>query len=388
METRHDVLAAIEAAGFELSAPGLARFHRAGVIDEPIVRSLGRGRGRVSLYPSGTIARAVRAASLAGVERRLSQRAWLMWWFDGGPMSRAAREFMEASAARLDEGFAVVRDLAAGNAVTVDGETFDLNQMYRFAEQGRLQAPLAKVRRRVGKDRVSSIVQFIIELGSGTFSAFPVDTLAGTSAPEEELVARGLGLARAREESLAGGRPWLQGGLEDDFKRVAAMIAELSFVEATADDDAMLNIARFEFRTLVRVVSEAAECLDPVFGRNAFSFRNLAGALSPRKYDDQVFAVLTWSRLRHDRNLREGMEMFNASAGKVAAMSKALATLALLREKIPAYQQLLEPRRIAAALSDPEAQAAYEAELAECREHHLAEVTEALASEAKAFSVH
>lgn len=379
-ESKQEVLEAAAAAGYSLTGPQLARMHRAGVIDEPEVRSLGRKRGRVSLYPLGTSSTVVRAASLADVERRLPQRAWLMWWLDGGPMSRAARQFLEETSTKLDHEFELVRQLAAGEEITLDGQSFDLDKLYQAVETGRLEGPLAKARRRVGKDKMSSLFRFLVEFGTGTFTAFPMDQLLQTTAPEEELVEVGLGFARARRDSLAGAAPWLQGDLEADFRRIASMIAGLSLEASAASHDALLNVARFELRTLAETLSEAADCLDAVFGRGAFGYRDLADILSAQTYDHQVGSLLTWSHVRrYDRGLRQGMEETNALGGQVKAMTHALNTLALLGEAIPAYRSLLAPGRLGAALQDPVVGERYTEELAEVREKHLDEINKVLA---------
>ncbi|HET8893025.1 MAG TPA: hypothetical protein VFM96_02875 [Gaiellaceae bacterium] len=300
-------------------------------------------------------------------------------------MSRAARQFLEDTASNLDRELDLVRQLAAGEGITLDGQSFDLDRLYQAVETGRLDGPLAKARRRVGKDKMSSLFRFLVEFGTGKFTAFPIDQLLQTTAPEEELIEVGLGFARARRDSLAGAAPWLQGDLEADFKRIASMIAGLSLQASAESNDVFLNIARFELRTLARTVSQAADCLDAVFGRGAFGYRDLADILSAQTYEHQVGSVLMWSHVRrHDTGLRQGMEEINAVAGQVKVMTYALSTLALLRERIPAYENLLTPGRLGAALRNPAVGELYSAELAEVRERHLAEVTEVLATQAGA----
>jgi hypothetical protein len=197
---------------------------------------------------------------------------------------------------------------------------------------------------------------------------------------EPRLRPRSAGLARARRDSLAGATPWLQGDLEADFKRIASMIADLSLRASALSEDTLLNIARFELRTLAGTVSEAADCLDAVFGRSAFGYRDLADILSAQTYKHQVGSLLIWSHLRrHDRGLRQGMEEINAVAGQVKVMTHALNTLALLAEKIPAYKSLLSPGRLGSALQDPVVGERYAEELAELREKHLDEINEVLA---------
>lgn len=76
------------------------------------------------------------------------------------------------------------------------------------------------------------------------------------------------------------------------------------------------------------------------------------------------------------------MEEINACAGQVRVMTRALTTLTVLREKIPAYESLLTPGRLGAALRDPAIAESFNAELVEMRETHLGEVTAVLASQA------
>lgn len=160
------------------------------------------------------------------------------------------------------------------------------------------------------------------------------------------------------------------------------MIAGLTLRTSAETTDGLLNVARFELRTLATTISEAADCLDAVFGRSAFGYRDLADILSTQDYEHQVGSLLTWSHLRrHDRGLREGMEEINACAGQVKVMTQALNTLALLRERIPAYESLLAPARLGAALRDPAAGERYTAELAQVRANHLDEITEVLSSQ-------
>lgn len=101
VETKEEVIAALVDAGFPLNPAQLARLHRARAIRLVASPGLGQGKGRQSLYASGTIQQAIRLAALASRERRLPERAWLSWWLYGGPISGAAAEFLRARA--LDE---------------------------------------------------------------------------------------------------------------------------------------------------------------------------------------------------------------------------------------------------------------------------------------------
>lgn len=322
-ETKDEILAAAITAGVPLTAPQLARLHRAGAIAKPEVRSLGRGKGRSSVYPAGTAAQVLRLSDLREQERRLPERAWLAWWLGGGRMSDAVRGYLTRSASELDATLEMVRTLQRGEAVEIDGRPTTIDDVYRAAEKERLSGVLGRARARTGPNRFSSVVAFLMQLSSGEFATFPLDSLVGTSEPERQLIETALGLTRARQDSIAGREPWLNGDLETDFSRLARKLKDFSFVGEARESDALLNSARIEFRALADMVKGAAEFFDAIFGRGAFSFREMAESLTPQSYRDQVFAVLTWSHLRRDRQLREGMTEISALRGVVAQMHEA-----------------------------------------------------------------
>jgi hypothetical protein len=379
VETKEEILAALTNAGISMSGPQLARLHRAGAIELAGVRGLGRGRGRESLYRAGATAQAMRLASLAPRERRLPQRAWLDWWLFGGPMSAAASRFLAARAYELDEMLGKVRALGRGETVEIDGRLWTVDEIYAAAEDQRLSGPLARARARTGRKRFSSVMAFLVQLVTGQFRSFPIDELEGSSAPEAQLVEVSFGLGRARKEELGGVGPWLQGGLEDVFSRLAEQLKTLSFQAAAEEPDFLLNIARLEVKTLAEVVAISADCFDAIFGRGAFSYREMADTLDMDDYDAQVFATLAWSRLRRDRSWREGMSEMNAQRGQATAMRQAVITMAALRDAIPTFSELLAPERLAAALRDPESANEFARQLVVLRERMPQEVDAALA---------
>lgn len=378
-ETKGEILAALAEVGSSLSDSQLARLHRAGAISPPTLRSLGRGRGRQSLYPPGTTVQVIRLAQLASRERRLPERAWLCWWLYGGAISDAAACFLRATAADLQSMVEKVRALARGESVETDGKSWTLDDMYRAAEEERLDGVLGKARARTGKRRFSSVMAFLVQVAAGEFRAFPEDSLAGSSEPEQQLIEFALGLTRGRSEELGDVEPWLQGDLEADFARLAAQVKTMSFDQEAAEPDHLLNIARVEVKALAEVVATAADGFDAIFGRGAFSYRAMAEALTLDDYRAQVFAVLAWSKMRRDRELREGMTEVVAHRGQVEIMRQAIQTIAALRERVPVLAEALAPARLADAFRDAEAGRAFEGELARLREAHAAEVAQTLA---------
>lgn len=379
-ETKRDILAAAVAAGLRLTAPQLARLHRAGAIAKPETISLGRGKGRSSVYPAGTATQVFRLVELSGQERRLPERAWLAWWLDGGRISDAARAYLNRAARELDALVETMRALQRGEVVEIDGREIAIDDLYAAAENERLAGVLGRARARTGRDRFSSVVAFLIQLSSGEFERFPLDRVLGTSEPEWKLIEVALGLTRARQDAISGHEPWLAGDLEGDFARLAQQLKDISFVRQACESDVLLNCARVELQAMIDVVGGAADFFDTVFGQGAFSYRELAESLAPRGYRDQIFALLAWSRMRRDRRLREGMVEVTALRGLVSQMRNGLSIVERLRMEIPALAPLLTSERLATAMLNASEMARLQSALGEARGLYAEEIESALSS--------
>lgn len=140
-----NVIASVETAGYTMSKSQLWRLTSAGIVGEPKVESRGRSLGKESHYPPGTAERTIRALSLADVERRLPERAWLIWWLDGGEMSTGARTFLQETARELDHQLGQIRKLVKGNAL---GDPDAVAQLKRSTSEHRPSASMARSLRR------------------------------------------------------------------------------------------------------------------------------------------------------------------------------------------------------------------------------------------------
>lgn|SRR5690606_5868131 len=74
--TPEEVIHALRPYGQHIARSTLTQYARAGVIGSPTVRSLGRGRGRVSEYPPQTPAEVVAARTLVGTTLYPSTITW------------------------------------------------------------------------------------------------------------------------------------------------------------------------------------------------------------------------------------------------------------------------------------------------------------------------
>lgn len=223
-------------------------------------------------------------------------------------------------------------------------------------------------------------MQFLLELASGTFTAFPIDALEGSSAAAAQLVERALGFDHARQASVAGSEPWLQGDLELDFARLSSILRDISLETQASAAGESLERAREEIRSFQEVIEATAEGARLLLGRGAFGFRLLANAFATAGYRGEVFFLLAWQAMREHEDLRQGMDVILECLPQAQAMREGGRTLAYLRAKVPAYRKLLAPRRIAKALRDPVAQARFEQEIAAVRTAHAGEIDAALAA--------
>lgn len=79
-QTSDQVLLAVGAAGFPITGDQLARWHRAGLVPRPRQRSLGRGKGTATIYPSGTVEQVVALCQITSQHRSLARAAFKLWW--------------------------------------------------------------------------------------------------------------------------------------------------------------------------------------------------------------------------------------------------------------------------------------------------------------------
>lgn len=75
-----DLLVAVAEAGFTVSEPQLARWHRAGLLPRPRQLSLGRGKGTATAYPPGTALQLLALCRIRHTEHSLARAGFRLWW--------------------------------------------------------------------------------------------------------------------------------------------------------------------------------------------------------------------------------------------------------------------------------------------------------------------
>lgn len=373
MEDRNDVLRRAAEAGHDLSDDQLARMHRSGAINEPILERRGR-KGTASLYPIGTTNR-VLALLRHDDRRRLRERSWQTWWDEGGDIPPAARQFLQENAESFDR---ITRFLGR----LIDRETRNsaaaerrMEQLREHARTSRLSGPLATARRRVGKSGFQTVAHVFSQVGTGrfvTYGYWDVDE-DGTPRPDTAaaLVEKALGLDRARVDRLADAPPWYSGSSEADLARLSSLFAKRPLSKLADQGDAILEQARAEFRAFITVITTTAALMESFFGRNAFGFGLFTRLLRWKRPGNQTVMLLGWILLSGESDLKKGMDEIVALEPKARAWADLQTILGELRTEIAAYGEVLTDRRIGKALRSASESARLSEDVAKIRSQNL-----------------
>src|SRR5437879_4142586 len=107
-ESAAELIRAASAAGYRVSRPQLARWHRRRLLPTPRTRGLGRGRGSETWYPPGSSAQLVALCEFRRARRNLDDVAWLLWWAGHDIPSSVTSAFMVRTAQEWQRRWAAV----------------------------------------------------------------------------------------------------------------------------------------------------------------------------------------------------------------------------------------------------------------------------------------
>lgn len=138
------------------------RYHHAGVLPSPKMVGLGRGRGRVALYPAGSERQLVRLQELLAQDRS-AERARFQLWLERFPVAT------HWICAYLRQTLGQMDDLVAEHSDdTLDGPNERVDQLLELASTGRLSSPvLGAARRRLGREAFATIPALLMDLLAG-----------------------------------------------------------------------------------------------------------------------------------------------------------------------------------------------------------------------------
>jgi hypothetical protein len=236
------------------------------------------------------------------------------------------------------------------------------------AATARLDKFLRRARKRVHSKRFDTFLRVLFELAGGTFEGF------GAEEPEtdREIMEKGAGVDLERLYHLAGIEPNSQDDIETILRDSSRLVLEHPLGEElkTLTDEQLLE-ARDEVRSWLALVGGYSLVLDQALGRGAFELSGLGRAIRDMKAQEQALWLLLWavSRYRRPGELRKGLEDYGKSRPEMHEglrdWENLLARLERVRTEVPALSDVLAPRRIKAALRNPQELERFETELDE-----------------------
>lgn len=365
-ESTEELLETARAAGYDVTAYQVRRWHRAGLLEPPRQQALGRGRGTVSLYRAGTRERLLAICRLHHAHRSLRELRWLLWWERCDVPAEWARQSLLAEARAVREQL---------DALVTDGAlTEEAEQVLEAASTARLPTKSMRwARKRVGAKDFGWFVESLFLAGAGRGKDLLNEDI--------EVLERGLGLDRARSDRLPSGQPWLTGDPRADLVTMAKLFHPGELVAGLDElDDAELVAAREEAKAFLVFVATVGRVVRTGFDRWAYGFGMFGTWVEDVARDpaSQRRLLLVWLAFRRTE-LRDNMRAAISQAKEVAEAERALQMVEALREAVPALGKAITVREVVRASFDPSARAHLQQRIACLRDSHAAEIDSFLA---------
>ncbi len=299
-ETREELLAPAKARGYDVTKHQLARWRHKGLLPSPEQRALGRERGTRTICPLGTGRQLLRLCEIHfdGRERRLLYVGWKLWWegFDDISLFKPVRALLTRVAAKLDEELSALLDPDTDVPYEDKWE-----QMMKESREGRLDKPVSRMRRRVRRDRMPTLMSIMLEVPLGLYRTFQVGAVEGAAEDDSDsrLAERAFGLDRGPEGQSPEDRTRLTKDLEITLGEGSRLFREHSLnevLDAAANED--LRASRDQVRlmlTSLRMIGALAEGMP---GSEAAALREMSEDLRDLEPPDQALLVLSWTMWR------------------------------------------------------------------------------------------
>lgn len=301
-ETSADIRTAAGKHGFDVSEARLARWHREGLIPQPRQKSLGRGKGTVSLYPAGTTHQVLVLCQIRARFRSLDEVGWRLWWLGFPVGDRFEIAQLKSAACRWDQIMVQLRSAYAILNGDNDQKSDAAHEQLKRMRDRHINKPfVARMRKRIGKQTFDTGLLFIIDIATGNFQAnsqFQHDS--NEQQQDDAIQEKILGLSDARRRhKLTGLGPWLIGSIKDVLANLSASIGGRSFIQviAVTDADDILR-ARDELRDIAYGAIAIVRGLQHIFGRNPLGFGVLADCFARASRTDLAFMLIAWCQIR------------------------------------------------------------------------------------------
>lgn len=277
-----DLLQQANAQGLPLTREKLHRWRKAGLLPTPDVRSLGRGLGRVSTYPTDALMQVLTIGELLKRSRDLDIARWLLF-LDGFPVSM--RQLRKQLSAEISD------TLREREEARIAADTDDDAIAQRFLDdiasdaKRRGRTPLMRhLRKLLGREDAPAFIALVRQMGTGRYEENPFD---------RDLAARAFGIV---EPVPANGLAWFATFVDPVPVAVALQQA----------DDRTLAVARVEFQSVATALRQFADMI-PGLGSVL--------ALEMRRRPDwpPMMAFLLWLRHRQNPQAQHALALVSAS---------------------------------------------------------------------------
>lgn len=361
--TSDGLLGLTRAHGYEVNKRQLADWHRYGLLPEPERRFLGRGRGSESVYPMGTDEQLLALLEIHSGEKRLDHVAWQLWW-RGFPVSLdVVRSFLTELAAEVDSHTPYIADLGSRQLSS---------WAKSIAEESReagLDKPVGRSRKRLGRIQFPAFVRVLLRVWGGVYT--PGESEFGS---DTQLVEQAYGVQIKRRRGLMGPGVWVKS------MSLAALLREGSrFLlnhsireELAALSDEQMLLAREEAAPWLEILGRSGLAFDWIYGRGVYPLSGLSEAVRSMRPSDEGIWFTWWAilRFRGPMLIRKGMERMGRPDPELVMRMRNWDVIERLREQIPGVADILTPRRMRAALDNPDRMEEIQIEIDRFREEN------------------
>lgn len=346
--TAETILENLKSEGYIVTKAQIQRWHRAGLLPSPTKRGLGRGFGTINEYPSETDTIVKAICELQQQHRRLDDITWAMWLSGGTIQPNLIKQQLRAMLEVMQE----VHNELASPTGELSAETLDQLKVKRIPSG----SPLKPIAKKLGHKQFQLLIADIARFFVDDQPLLPT-----------ELLEKGL---RPRSNEMV---PTVEmAPLDDDFfhlfKETISMRRMSAALEAM--NDSQLESLRRDFLALQGIAGAflALGGLLGLHGVYGVEEWGLVLVNSMREVEFQRFLVVGLVSLRSVL-ADSGSEGWIDNLGRQLEELQPVLEIADRVAREPKVAQVLTPRRIEAALRNPDSRKRLVGDLARISRH-------------------
>lgn len=340
-----------------LTKARLAKWHRAGLIERPTTVRLGRGKGSESRYPLGTTKLVVALLNHKKKRMKTADFAWDLWW--------AGLPVPTATIRRILSRFTDDWDKCLTKR--------DIDEDLAKIETQRLPKPVARIRKRVGRENVRAVAEAMLSVFTDRLDPSAVDAV------DPSILDKAFDLKRARTDKLTTAGPFIQSDQNDILRLMQPMFRGKSMAATLgALNDEQIRRSRDEYRAEIGVLDHASKQTAIIHGKGAFGFDALGALAVPENRRGQQFITIAWPLLTADKALREGADTFLSNEEVLTKTDSIITEIEVLRKNVPEIAGVANVQRVGAALRNKRKQARLNADARRAGRKYRKKIAEVL----------